>query len=69
MSGVISTVRVVWCRGPAPGALITVGYAVTEALVVGVLGLLAIAATTSLADRIDAEQITIEMRADGAEPR
>ena len=41
----------------------------TEALVVGVLGLPAIAATTSLADRIDAEQISIEMRADGAEPR
>jgi len=42
---------------------------VTEALVVGVLGLLAIAATTSPADRIDAEQISIEMRADGGEPR
>ena len=41
----------------------------TEALVVGVLGLPTIAATTSLADRIDAEQISIEMRADGAEPR
>jgi hypothetical protein len=42
---------------------------VTEALVVGVLGLQAIAATTSSADRIDVEQISIEMRADGAEPR
>jgi hypothetical protein len=32
-------------------------------------GLPAIAATTSSADRIDAEQISIEMRDDGAEPR